>query len=52
MTVYLAPAALINGPTILKTVRTPSALRTGATRYMAGWMTGAYIKAIPISSMH
>lgn len=34
-------AGLINGPRALKTVGKPSCFRTGATRTMAGWYSGA-----------
>jgi len=41
---------LVSGPSKLKIVRTPSALRTGATARVAGWWSGANRKAMPISS--
>ena len=37
---------------MLKTVRTPSALRTGTTFFMAGWKPGANMKAMPASERH
>eukprot|EP00567_Pseudictyota_dubia_P015800 CAMPEP_0197463304 /NCGR_PEP_ID=MMETSP1175-20131217/61424_1 /TAXON_ID=1003142 /ORGANISM="Triceratium dubium, Strain CCMP147" /LENGTH=47 /DNA_ID= /DNA_START= /DNA_END= /DNA_ORIENTATION= len=36
MTALCAPAAFVIGPKILKHVRTPNLLRTGATNLMAG----------------
>ena len=47
-----APAGLVSGPRMLKMVRTPSSLRTGATFFMAGWWLGANMKPMPISAMH
>mmetsp|Transcript_36555 Transcript_36555/g.114541 ORF Transcript_36555/g.114541 Transcript_36555/m.114541 type:complete len:229 (+) Transcript_36555:434-1120(+) len=52
MTTRCARAALVMGPRMLKTVRTPSALRAGATSFMAGWFTGAYMKPTPHFSTH
>ncbi len=37
---------------MLKIVRTPSSLRTGATFFIAGWWLGANMKPMPVSSMH
>src|SRR5512140_3706679 len=47
-----APAGLVSGPRMLKMVRTPSSLRTGATFFMAGWWLGANMKPMPTSAMH
>mmetsp|Transcript_5710 Transcript_5710/g.16063 ORF Transcript_5710/g.16063 Transcript_5710/m.16063 type:complete len:281 (-) Transcript_5710:298-1140(-) len=52
MTALCAPAALVMGPKILKHVRTPNRFRTGATKRMAGWLTGANMKAMPHCSTH
>src|SRR5574343_868689 len=43
-----APARLVSGPRMLKMVRTPSSLRTGATFFMAGWWLGANMKPMPV----
>src|SRR5580698_10426588 len=45
MTCAEAPAGLVRGPRMLKTVRTPRARRTGMTAFMAGCMAGAWRKA-------
>ncbi len=45
-----APAGLVSGPSRLNTVRTPSARRTGATAFIAGWSSGAKRKAMPTVS--
>ena len=47
-----APAGLVSGPRMLKIVRTPSSLRTGATFFIAGWWLGANMKPMPVSAMH
>mmetsp|Transcript_65091 Transcript_65091/g.127798 ORF Transcript_65091/g.127798 Transcript_65091/m.127798 type:complete len:261 (+) Transcript_65091:732-1514(+) len=52
ITTCWAPAALVNGPRRLNTLRTPRAFRTGATAFMAGWLTGAYMKPMPHDSTH
>ena len=52
MTALCAPAVLIIGPRILKQVCTPSFFRTGATKRMAGWLTGANMNATLHSSTH
>mmetsp|Transcript_15118 Transcript_15118/g.38098 ORF Transcript_15118/g.38098 Transcript_15118/m.38098 type:complete len:215 (-) Transcript_15118:320-964(-) len=52
MTARWAPAAFVMGPRMLKQVLTPSFLRTGATKRIAGWLTGAIIKATPTLSTH
>ncbi len=44
-------AGWVSGPRMLKIVRTPSSLRTGAACFIAGWWLGANIKAMPVSSM-
>jgi hypothetical protein len=36
---------------MLKMVRTPSSLRTGATFFIAGWWLGANMKPMPVSAM-
>src|SRR5690606_20627740 len=46
-----APAGLVSGPRMLNRVRTPSSRRTGATTFIAGWCTGAYMKPAPVSAM-
>ncbi len=51
MRMFGAPAGLVSGPRMLKSVRTPSSLRTGATFFMAGWWLGANMKPIPVSAM-
>jgi hypothetical protein len=50
ITTCCAPAALVIGPNRLKAVRTPRALRTGATVFIAGWFIGAYINPTPHSA--
>mmetsp|Transcript_83856 Transcript_83856/g.237112 ORF Transcript_83856/g.237112 Transcript_83856/m.237112 type:complete len:290 (+) Transcript_83856:522-1391(+) len=52
ITTCCAPAALVSGPRMLKTERTPSALRMGTTIFMAGWFTGANMKPIPHCATH
>mmetsp|Transcript_23464 Transcript_23464/g.49938 ORF Transcript_23464/g.49938 Transcript_23464/m.49938 type:complete len:215 (+) Transcript_23464:564-1208(+) len=52
MTARWAPAAFVMGPRMLKQVRTPSFFRTGATNRIAGWLTGAIIKATPTWLTH
>mmetsp|Transcript_39935 Transcript_39935/g.56280 ORF Transcript_39935/g.56280 Transcript_39935/m.56280 type:complete len:244 (-) Transcript_39935:26-757(-) len=52
MTARCAPAAFVMGPKMLKQVLTPSFCRMGATNLMAGWFTGANIKATLQSSTH
>ena len=47
-----ALAGLVSGPRMLKMVRTPSSLRTGATFFMAGWWLGANMKPMPVRAMH
>src|SRR6218665_1402859 len=47
-----ASAGLVSGPRMLKMVRTPSSLRTGATFFIAGWCLGANMKPMPTSAMH
>ena len=37
---------------MLKIVRTPSSLRTGAACFIAAWWFGANMKPMPVSSMH
>ena len=44
------PAGLVSGPRMLKIVRVASSARTGPTCFMAGWCTGAIMKAIPASA--
>src|SRR5574341_228108 len=47
-----APAGLVSGPRMLKMVRTPSSLRTGAACFIAGWWLGANMKPISVSARH
>jgi hypothetical protein len=51
ITCRAAPAGLVSGPRKLKMVRTPSALRTGMTCFIAGWWSGANMNPKPSSSM-
>src|SRR5690606_17982254 len=44
-----APAGLVKGPRMLKSVRTPSSLRTGAACFMAPWCLGANMKPTPVA---
>src|SRR5205085_255704 len=46
-----ASAGLVSGPRMLKIVRTPSSLRTGATFFIAGWWLGANMKPMPVSAI-
>ena len=48
---FFAPAGLVIGPKILKIVRNPNALRTGATWRMAVWWCWANMKPTPHSSI-
>ena len=43
-------AGLMSGPRKLKTVGTPSSLRTGPTKRMAGWKRWAKQKPMPASA--
>mmetsp|Transcript_13536 Transcript_13536/g.32116 ORF Transcript_13536/g.32116 Transcript_13536/m.32116 type:complete len:262 (+) Transcript_13536:378-1163(+) len=52
MTALCAPAALVMGPRMLKHVRMPRRFLTGPTKRMAGWLTGANMKAMPHFSTH
>mmetsp|Transcript_1244 Transcript_1244/g.3569 ORF Transcript_1244/g.3569 Transcript_1244/m.3569 type:complete len:214 (+) Transcript_1244:453-1094(+) len=52
MTTCCADAAFVRGPRRLKAVRTPKALRIGATAFIAGWFLGAYRNPSPTFSMH
>src|SRR5450830_651191 len=45
--IFGAPAGLVRGPRILKIVRTPNSLRTGAACFMAAWWLGANMKPMP-----
>ena len=42
-----APAGFVSGPSRLKIVRTPSALRTGTTCFIAAWCCGANMNPKP-----
>ncbi|OQC21234.1 MAG: hypothetical protein BWX70_03239 [Verrucomicrobia bacterium ADurb.Bin070] len=44
-----APAGLVRGPSRLKSVRTPSCLRTGPAKRIALWKAGAKRKVMPSS---
>src|SRR5687767_6635302 len=51
ITWFFAPAGLVRGPRMLKRVRTPSSLRTGAACFIAEWCAGANMKPIPSLSI-
>src|SRR6266480_3163441 len=46
-----APAGLVSGPRMLKTVRTPICRLIEATFFIAGWKLGANMNPTPISSI-
>src|SRR4029453_9447424 len=48
---FFAPAGLVSGPRILKIVRTPSSLSTGAACFIAAWWLGANMKPIEVSAV-
>src|SRR6185295_8079294 len=48
---FFAPAGLVSGPRMLKMVRTPRSLRTGAACFIAAWCAGANMKPRPSFSI-
>src|SRR5712692_9418732 len=48
---FFAPAGLVSGPRMLKIVRTPRSLRTGAAYFVAAWCAGANMKPSPSFSI-